>query len=83
MRDGWDELERELAAGAICPISGCDGISISFREARVRNSEPWEFKCPRCGVDFLCSEDQVIFQSVPKEWLQAGIQRLEGSARLV
>jgi len=37
------------------------------------HSEPWEFTCPRCGIDFTAPEDDLVFQSVPKEWLLAKI----------
>ena len=36
--------------------------------------ESWEFTCPRCQIDFMAPEQQFVFQSVPKEWLLAGIQ---------
>ena len=35
--------------------------------------EPWEFTCPRCGIDFAVAEDKLIFQSVPKDWLLAKV----------
>jgi len=28
--------------------------------------EPWEFTCPRCGIDFLVHEDGLVFRSVLK-----------------
>lgn len=37
------------------------------------HSEPWEFTCPRCGIDFTMPDDELIFQSVPNEWLFSGV----------
>ena len=77
MRDDWEELTAEVAAGAICPRPGCGAIGIAFRpkySARSGPVELWEFTCPRCQIDFMAPEQRFIFQSVPKEWLLAGIQ---------
>jgi len=77
MRDDWDELSAEVAAGAICPMPGCGAIGIAFRSkysARNGHVGSWEFTCPRCQIDFMAPEQQFVFQSVPKEWLLAGIQ---------
>jgi hypothetical protein len=77
MRDDWEELTAEVAAGAICPMPGCGAIGIAFRpkySVRSGHVGSWEFTCPRCQIDFMASEQQFVFQSVPKEWLLAGIQ---------
>ena len=77
MRDDWEELTAEVAAGAICPRTGCGAIGIAFRPKYSVSSGhvgSWEFTCPRCQIDFMAPEQQFVFQSVPKEWLLAGIQ---------
>jgi hypothetical protein len=77
MRDDWEELTAEVAAGAICPRPGCGAIGIAFRpkySARSGPVESWEFTCLRCQIDFMAPEQQFVFESVPKEWLLAGIQ---------
>ena len=77
MRDDWEEFTAEVAAGAICPTPGCGAIGIAFRPryaARSGYVESWEFTCPQCHIDFMAAEQQFVFQSVPKEWLPAGIQ---------
>ena len=77
MRDDWEELSAELAAGAICPTPGCGAIGIAFRpKYSVRSGQVglWEFTCPQCQIDFVAPEQRFLFQSVPKEWLLAGIQ---------
>jgi len=77
MRDDWEELTAEVAAGAICPRPGCGAIGIAFRPKYSVISghvESWEFTCPRCHNDFMAPERQLVFQLVPKKWLLAGIQ---------
>lgn len=62
MSRDWDERDDEVAAGANCPTPDCGAL--------VRDdAEPWEFTCPRCGIDFAVPEADLIFQSVPKDWL--------------
>jgi len=77
MRDDWEQRVDEVAAGAICPIPECGGIGIAFRPkyaGRSGNVESWWFTCPNCGTDFTAPDHQLVFQSVPKDWLLAGIQ---------
>jgi hypothetical protein len=78
MLDDWDESDEVVAAGSICPVPDCGALVISYRPpdrtGRV-NAKSWcEFTCSRCGIDFSVPEDQLIFQSVPKEWLLARVQ---------
>ena len=77
MRNNLEFLTAEVAAGAICPRPGCGTIGIAFRpkySAKGVHVESWEFTCPRCQMDFMAAEHQLVFQSVPKEWLLVGIQ---------
>jgi hypothetical protein len=78
MLDSWDERDEVVAAGSICPLAECGALVISYRPpdpaGRV-NARSWcEFTCSRCGIDFTVPEDELIFQSVPKEWLLARVQ---------
>ena len=78
MLDDWDERDEVFAAGWICPVPDCSALVISYRPldrtGRV-NAESWcGFTCSRCGIDFTVPEDELIFQSVPKEWLLARVQ---------
>jgi hypothetical protein len=78
MLDDWDERDEVVAAGSICPVPDCGALVISCRPldrtGRV-NAKSWcEFACSRCGIDFTVPEDELIFQSVPKEWLLARLQ---------
>ena len=74
MPDDWDELGDVVAAGASCPIPDCGALAVTYRpteDVGRADSEPWEFTCPRCGIDFTVPEVELILQPVPKEWLVA------------
>jgi hypothetical protein len=74
MPDDWDEQDDVVAAGASCPVPDCGALAVAYRSTEgVGNdhSKPWEFTCPRCGIDFSVPEDELILQPVPKEWLVA------------
>ena len=78
MLDDWDECDELAAAGSMCPVPDCGALVISYRptdRTRRVNAKSWcEFTCSRCGIDFTVPEDELIFQSVPKEWLLARVQ---------
>jgi hypothetical protein len=73
-----DELDEVVAAGSICPVPDCGALVISYGRSDLvapDNAKSWwEFSCARCGTDFTVPEDELIFQSVPKEWLLARVQ---------
>jgi hypothetical protein len=70
-----EEPGREVVAGATCPMFDCGALVLAYRPARMgcASALPWEFSCPRCGLDFAAFEDGLIFQSVPKDWFCAGV----------
>lgn len=78
MLGDWDEREEVVAAGSICPVPDCGALVISYRppdRTGRLNAKSWcEFRCSRCGIDFSVAEDELIFQSVPREWLVARVQ---------
>jgi hypothetical protein len=78
MLDDWNELDAVVAAGSICPVPDCGALVVSYRtpERTGRDgARSWcEFTCLQCGIDFSVPEDELIFQSVPKEWLFARAQ---------
>jgi hypothetical protein len=78
MIDDWDEREDAVAAGSICPVPDCGALVVSYRppeRAGRDNARSWcDFTCLHCGIDFSIPEDELIFQSVPKEWLLARVQ---------
>jgi len=76
--DDWDERDEVVAEGSICPLPDCGALVISYgppdRTGRI-NAKSWcEFRCSRCGIDFTVAKDELIFQSVPREWLLARVQ---------
>ena len=76
MLDDWDEHDE--AAGSICPVPDCGALVVSYRPLERMGGDSarsWcEFTCLKCGTDFSIPEDELIFQSVPKEWLLARVQ---------
>ncbi len=76
MLHDWEERDDEVVAGAVCPQPDCGALAVAYRppDCTGRNTaKPWEFTCPRCGIDFTTTEGDLIFQSVPKDWLLAKI----------
>jgi len=72
----WEELDDEVAAGAICPMPACGALVIAFRAtcfASTGRTELWEFACGRCGFEFGVPENELVLQSVPKGWLFAKV----------
>jgi hypothetical protein len=66
----------ELAAGAICPSFGCGVLVVICRARDVGTPDhlqAFEFTCGRCGFDFLVPEEELVFQSMPKNWLMFGV----------
>ena len=74
MPDDWDEHDDVVAAGSSCPVPDCGALAVACRppdRTQCDNLKPWEFTCPRCGIVFTVLEDELIFHSVPKDWLLA------------
>ena len=75
MTDEWNE-DSEFVAGTSCPMPDCGELTVAYRTADTEGGSPgeaWEFTCPRCGVDFLALEEDLLFRSIRKDWLWAGI----------
>jgi hypothetical protein len=76
---GWEEHSHSLVAGTSCPVPGCGAIVISYKSiscfdvATRARFLGWEFACPRCGTEFVPPQEELYFESVPKDWLLAGI----------
>ena|ERR1035438_5899210 len=76
MPNGWDEHD-DVAAGSSCPMPDCGALVVAYRSADGvgrDHSEPLEFTCQRCGIDFTVAKDDLIFQGVPRNWLLARVQ---------
>jgi hypothetical protein len=70
----WEQRNDIVAAASRCPVSECGSLVIEYRAAgsvRPGHPEDWEFTCPRCGIEFTVAQGELIFQSVPKQWLSA------------
>jgi len=71
----WKQEVDLRAAGALCPMSGCGALVISYEpadslnEARRDGPARQEFVCSECGTEFTASRPDLLFQSVPREWL--------------
>ena len=77
MADDWDEHDEVVAAGSSCPMPDCGALVVAYRSAdgvERDHSEPWEFTCPRCGIEFTVTEADLIFQSLPEDWLLGRVQ---------
>jgi hypothetical protein len=78
MLDDWDERDDVVAAASICPVPDCGALVISYRPPdrtrRIIDRSWCEFTCSRCGIAFSVPEDDLIFQSVPTQWLLARVQ---------
>jgi len=65
-----------VAAASSCPVPACGSLVIDYRPAdRVRPGHPedWEFTCSRCGMEFTVTQGELIFQTVPRQWLFSGM----------
>jgi predicted RNA-binding Zn-ribbon protein involved in translation (DUF1610 family) len=77
--DEWNEGSELVAAGTSCPMPDCGELTVAYRTADTEGGsageeeEAWEFTCPRCGVDFLALEEDLLFRSIRREWLWGGI----------
>jgi hypothetical protein len=64
--------EEIITAASSCPAPECSSLVVEYRAAgSVRNGHPedWDFKCSRCGLEFMAAQDDLIFQSAPQQWL--------------
>ena len=65
-------LDDIIAAASICPMPDCISLVIEYSTAgsvRPGHPEDWRFTCPRCGMEFTVGQGELIFQSVPQQWL--------------
>lgn len=67
----WEQGDEITAAISNCPAPDCGSLVIEYRQAGNTKVglEPWEFTCSRCGREFAVAQDDLLFQSVPKQWL--------------
>jgi hypothetical protein len=70
----WEQRDDIVVAASSCPVADCSSLVIEYRAAgsvRPGHPEDWEFKCSHCGTEFTVTQGELIFQSVPKQWLSA------------
>lgn len=76
MLQDWEQRDDIVAAASSCPMPDCSSLVIEYRTAgsvRPGHPEEWDFTCSRCGIEFTVAQGELIFQSVPKQWLSANI----------
>jgi len=72
----WERRDDIVAAASSCPVPDCSSLVVEYRAAgsvRPGHPEDWEFMCSRCGIEFTVAQGELIFQSVPKQWLSTNI----------
>jgi len=70
----WNEETPLRAYGATCPMPHCGALAVTYEPADSLNSVVasgacWEFICSECGAEFIAANGDLLFQSVPREWL--------------
>lgn len=68
----WEVNDEILAAASRCPVPDCGSLVIEYRATSGVSLDPaeqWEFTCSRCGIAFAVTQEGLLFQSVPKQWL--------------
>ena len=72
----WERRDEIVTAASSCPALDCRALVIDYRRAdsvRPGHPEDWEFECSRCGMKFSVTQGELIFQSIPKQWISANI----------
>jgi hypothetical protein len=63
------------AFGATCPMPHCGALAVTYeapdslKEVARSGAATWEFVCAECGAEFTASRADLVFQSVPRQWL--------------
>jgi hypothetical protein len=68
----WEQRDDIVAAASSCPMPECSSLVIEYRSTgsiRAGHLEDWVFTCSRCGAEFTVGQGELIFQSVPTQWL--------------
>ena len=76
MPQALEHRDDIVAAASKCPAPDCSALVIDYRPADSvgpGHPEDWEFTCSRCGMEFTVTHGELIFQSVPRQWLLANI----------
>jgi hypothetical protein len=71
----WKEEVDLRAFGATCPMPHCGALAVTYeapgslKEVVGSGAATWEFVCVECGAEFTAPTADLLFQSVPREWL--------------
>ena len=71
----WKEEVGLRAFGSTCPMPNCGALVVTYEspdslQAITRwEGATWEFVCSECGAEFTAPKEDLLFQSVPREWL--------------
>jgi hypothetical protein len=71
----WREEVDLRAFGATCPMPHCGALVVTYessdslREIIRSDGATWDFVCSECGAEFTAPRRDLLFQSVPREWL--------------
>lgn len=77
----WKQDVEIRAAGATCPMPGCGALAISYEAADSLNAyrravtANWDFVCSECGTEFVAPRGDLLFQSIPRDWLLSQVCR--------
>ena len=69
--------EDVVAAGTSCPMPNCGALTIAYVSAddqQPDDTAQWEFTCSRCGIEFTVPKGDLVFWSVPTQWLFADVE---------
>jgi len=69
----WREQVDLRAFGATCPMPQCGALAVTYEPLNsvreISGMASWEFVCGDCGAEFSAACQDLVFQSVPREWL--------------
>jgi len=71
----WKEEVDLRAFGATCPMPHCGALAVTYESSDClsalvgSDARNWEFVCAECGAEFSAPPGDLIFESVPREWL--------------
>ncbi len=71
MADYLDELTEIIVAASVCPV--CETLAFVYRSRYLKHHDSWEFLCPICATGFVVPENELVFQSLPQEWLSTAV----------
>jgi len=70
----WKKEVDLRATGTTCPMPRCGALVITYEPADSLSAitgaaATRDFVCSECGTEFSATPSDLLFQSVPREWL--------------